>query len=76
MSTFDPMAASIDWLDADREASLSVVDLYASDAVVECGCGGIKGICGRTAITAGELRPRAQVNQQFVTMVKDQPSAL
>jgi hypothetical protein len=27
MSTFDPMAAAIDWLDAYRAAFLSIVDL-------------------------------------------------
>ena len=56
MSTFDSMAASIDWLDAYRAASLSVVDFYASDAVVECSCGGIKVISGRSAITAYWIR--------------------
>ncbi|WP_156795502.1 hypothetical protein [Bradyrhizobium icense] len=35
MSTVDPMAVAIDWLDAYRAASLSIVDLYASDAALE-----------------------------------------
>jgi hypothetical protein len=51
MSTFDPMAIAIDWLDAYREGSCSIVDLYASDAAVECCCGGMKVIYGRGAIT-------------------------
>ena len=51
MSTFDPIAIAIDWLDAYREGSRSIVDLYAWDAAVECCCGGVKVICGRAAIT-------------------------
>ncbi|KRQ93939.1 hypothetical protein [Bradyrhizobium valentinum] len=51
MSTFDPMAAAIDWLDAYRAGSLSIVDYYASDAAIECGCGGMKVLCGRAALT-------------------------
>jgi len=46
MSSFDPMAAAIDWLDAYRAASL-----YAPDAALDCGCGGQKEIVGRAAIT-------------------------
>jgi hypothetical protein len=51
MSSFDPMAAAIDWLDAYRAASLSIVDMYAKDAALECGCGGLKTMYGRAAIT-------------------------
>jgi len=51
MSTFDPMAIAIDWLDAYREGAISIVDLYASDAAVECCCGGMKVVYGRDAIT-------------------------
>lgn len=50
MSTFDPMATAIDWLDAYRAGSLSIVDFYASDAAIECGCGGMKVLFGRGAI--------------------------
>ena len=28
MSTFDPMAAAVDWLDAYRAASLTIVSMY------------------------------------------------
>jgi hypothetical protein len=35
---------------------LSVVDLYASDTVVDCGSGGFTVICGRSAITASSRR--------------------
>ena len=45
------MAATIDWLDAYRAGSLSIVDLYASDATLECGCDGMKVARGRPAIS-------------------------
>ena len=51
MSTFDPIAIAIDWLDAYREGAISIVDLYASDSAVECCCGGMKVVYGREAIT-------------------------
>jgi ketosteroid isomerase-like protein len=51
MSSVDPMAAAIDWLDAYRAASLSIVDLYATDAVLACDCDGPKTIQGHAAIT-------------------------
>jgi hypothetical protein len=51
MISFDPMAAAIDWLDAYRAASLSIVDLYAEGGSVECGCGGQKTIVGKGALT-------------------------
>ena len=50
MSSFDPMAAAIDWLDAYRAASIEIVDLYADGATLECGCGGMKVIAGRGAL--------------------------
>jgi ketosteroid isomerase-like protein len=37
MSSFNPMAAALDWLDAYRAADLSIVDMYAPNAVLECG---------------------------------------
>jgi hypothetical protein len=52
MSTFDPMAAALDWLDAYRAASLSIVDLYAELASLECACGGRRIMVGHDAITA------------------------
>jgi hypothetical protein len=51
MSTFDPMAAAIDWLDAYRAATLSIVDLYAPVASLRCGCNGEKTVVGRSALT-------------------------
>ena len=51
MSSFDPMAAAIDWLDAYRAADLSIVDLYSPDAVLECGCNGDTTVTGRVALT-------------------------
>jgi hypothetical protein len=40
MSSFDPMGAAVDWLDAYRARALSILDLYADDAKILCGCGG------------------------------------
>ena len=48
---FDPMAAAIDWLDAYRAASLSIVDMYADDASLDCRCDGQKVLLGRRSIT-------------------------
>src|SRR5262245_44647044 len=52
MSTFDPKAAAMDWLDHYRTSSLSIVDLYTDDAALECGCDGAKILHGRNALTA------------------------
>jgi hypothetical protein len=46
MSSFDPMAAAIDWLDAYRVGALSIDDLYVDDASIFCGCGGEKAVSG------------------------------
>jgi len=46
--TFDAMAAAADWLDAYRAGDTeSVLEFYADDAVIECGCGGMKTITGK-----------------------------
>lgn len=50
MSSFDPMAAAVDWLDAYRANDLSIVDLYAPDASLECGCNGRDTVIGRAAL--------------------------
>lgn len=51
MSSFDPMAAAIDWLDAYRAADLdSILGLYDDGATLECGCNGQKIIVGKAAI--------------------------
>jgi hypothetical protein len=42
MSTFDPMAAAMDWLEAYRPASFDIVNMYAKNASLECKCGGSK----------------------------------
>jgi hypothetical protein len=52
---FDPMAVAIDWLDAYRAASISIVDLYADDGSLECGCASTA-LHDRTAITEYWLR--------------------
>jgi hypothetical protein len=51
MSSFDPMAAAVDWLDAYRAASLTIVSMYSGNASVECGCDGQQELTGRRAIT-------------------------
>jgi hypothetical protein len=51
MSTFDPMAAAVDWLDAYRAASLNIVGMYDESASLECECGGHKLLIGQAAIT-------------------------
>ncbi|MDH2346830.1 nuclear transport factor 2 family protein [Bradyrhizobium sp. SSUT18] len=38
---FDPMAVAIDWLDAYRAGDIeAILDMFAEDAVVHCGCCG------------------------------------
>lgn len=49
MSSFDPMAAAVDWLDAYRAADPDIANLYATDATVEC-CDGHTTLVGRKAI--------------------------
>ena len=49
MSSFDPMATAVDWLDAYRNASPSILDLYAHDASLVC-CKGHATLVGRGAI--------------------------
>lgn len=49
--SFDPMAAAVDWLDAYRAADIEfLLALHADDAVIFCGCGGMKTIAGKRAI--------------------------
>lgn len=51
--SFDPMAAAVDWLDAYRAGELeALLKMYADDAVVHCGCGGMKTISGETGLRA------------------------
>lgn len=52
--SFDPMAAAIDWLDAYRAGDIeAILEMYAEDAVVHCGCcGGVKTITSREALRA------------------------
>jgi ketosteroid isomerase-like protein len=51
--SFDPMAVAIDWLDAYRAGDIeAILDLYAQDVVVRCGCCGIQTITGREALRA------------------------
>ena len=50
MVSFDPLSARIDWFEIYRPASLSMVDLYADGAAMECNCNGGNIIFGREAI--------------------------
>lgn len=58
MSTFDPVAVAIGWLEAYRAEDLdALLYLYDERASLECGCGGQKIIEGRQAIrTYWQLR--------------------
>ena len=62
---FDPIAVVVDWLDACRKRDLAaLLDLYGSEASLECSCDGIH-IHGRDALEAywrprlGDLVPTA-----------------
>jgi ketosteroid isomerase-like protein len=51
--SFDPMAVAVDWLDAYRAGDIdAILELYAEDAVVHCGCAGGQTITGREALRA------------------------
>ena len=51
--SFDPMAVAVDWLDAYRAGDIeAILELYADDAVVHCGCSGVQTITGREALRA------------------------
>ncbi|MEK9279868.1 nuclear transport factor 2 family protein [Bradyrhizobium sp. ISRA442] len=51
--SFDPMAAAVNWLDAYRAGDVdALLEMYADDAVVHCGCGGIKTITGKEGLRA------------------------
>jgi hypothetical protein len=56
----DQVAVVVDWLDACRQRELgALLDLYASDASLECGCDGGNGYSGRAALEA-YWRPRLE----------------
>lgn len=50
MKSFDPMAAALDWFDTYRARDISIIDLYASDAALECNCKSRNMIIGRTEL--------------------------
>jgi len=55
---FDPIAVTIDWLDACRARDLdALLDLYAEGARLECECGGRSIHVGRTELES-YWRPR------------------
>jgi hypothetical protein len=49
--SFDPMAEAIDWLDAYRASDVSIVEMYAEDAALECACTGSAAVAGRDAFS-------------------------
>jgi ketosteroid isomerase-like protein len=50
---FDAMATAVDWLDAYRAGDIeSLLNMYADDAMVECGCGGSTVITGAQSLRA------------------------
>ncbi|QOG17603.1 YybH family protein [Bradyrhizobium sp. SEMIA] len=59
--SFDAMAAAVDWLDACRAGDIeALLEMYAEDAVVSCGCDEltISGRDGLRAYWAARLRER------------------
>jgi hypothetical protein len=51
--SFDPLAAAVDWLDAYRAGDLELIlGMYAEDAVIHCGCSGMKSLTGQEALRA------------------------
>jgi hypothetical protein len=46
-NSFDNMASAIDWLDHYKAKSLELLDLYADDAIIACGCCNAKVLSGR-----------------------------
>ncbi|WP_247972551.1 nuclear transport factor 2 family protein [Bradyrhizobium sp. 195] len=47
------IAIAIDWLDAYRAGDIeAILEMHAEDAVVHCGCGGVKTITGHEALRA------------------------
>jgi len=56
MTTRDPMAVAMDWLDAYAGVSVDrIVAMYGQHAVIECGCGSHRCISGLEHITAYTL---------------------
>lgn len=51
MSPFDPMAVVVDWLDHYRAQDLSIVELFARNASLECGCNEQTTAVGHHALT-------------------------
>jgi SnoaL-like domain len=50
---FDAMATAVDWLDAYRAGDIdSILEFFADNAVVECGCGRLKNITGKEGLRA------------------------
>lgn len=51
--SFDPVATLVGWLDAYRAKDIdALLDFYAQDAVLDCGCDGSLTIVGNAALHA------------------------
>jgi hypothetical protein len=51
--TINAMAIAIDWLDTYRARDLeTILEFFADNAVVECGCGDMKSITGKEGLRA------------------------
>jgi hypothetical protein len=51
--SFDPMALAVDWFDPSRAGDVdAILETYADDAVLNCGCGGMKSISGNEGLRA------------------------
>ncbi|MTV14084.1 nuclear transport factor 2 family protein [Bradyrhizobium sp. BR2003] len=49
----DPMAATVNWLDAYRAGDLEeILGMFADNAVIHCDCGGQKTLTGKNALRA------------------------
>jgi hypothetical protein len=64
MSSFAPLAAAIDWLDAYRAASLLIIECTPTMGAVECDCGNGTTVSNRKALSdtgenASQRTPRA-----------------
>ncbi|WIW44452.1 nuclear transport factor 2 family protein [Bradyrhizobium sp. 62B] len=43
----DPMTAALDWFEAYRAGKIeAILKMYATDAVIQCGCEGMKTVAG------------------------------
>ena len=63
MASCDPMATAIDWIGAYRAGSLSIVDLYAEGAALEC-----------SRENGGVVSGRAEIGRYWRQCFQDRPA--